>query len=36
VTGGLKPGDRVLVRSRSLEKKKEDPEAEEDEEEENR
>lgn len=34
VTAGLKPGDRVLVRSRSLEKKKEEPEAEEEEQEE--
>ncbi len=34
VTAGLKPADRVLVRSRSLEKKSEEPEAEEDEEEE--
>jgi HlyD family secretion protein len=36
ITAGLKVGDRVLVRSRSLEKKPEDPEAEEDEEEEGR
>jgi HlyD family secretion protein len=36
VTGGLKAGDRVLVRSRSLEKKEEEPEAEEEEEEEGR
>jgi HlyD family secretion protein len=34
VTRGLKPGDRVLVRSRSLEKAKDAPEAEEEEEEE--
>ena len=31
ITAGLKPGERVLVRSRSLEKKTEEPEAEEDE-----
>jgi HlyD family secretion protein len=36
VTAGLKPGDRVLVRSRSLEKKTKEPEAEEEEEEEGR
>jgi len=36
VTGGLKRGDRVLVRSRSLEKKAKEPEAEEVEEEEGR
>ena len=33
VVGGLKPGERVLVRSRSLEKKPEQPEAEEEQEE---
>jgi HlyD family secretion protein len=36
VRAGLKPGDRVLVRSRSLEKKTKEPEAEEEEEEEGR
>lgn len=34
VTNGLKPGDRVLIRSRSLEKKTQEPEAEEGDEEE--
>ena len=36
ITAGLKPGERVIVRSRSLEKKSEEPEAEEGEEEEGR